>query len=594
MNRTAKRRGDMVGYTGAPPVWRASLRRAPTGRSAGSTAGSAGLVLRCFLKDLRIQRRSGFWTVYAIICAIYLAVLFLVPARMVPDILTFILFADPCALGFYFVGGFAYLERDDGTLDALSVSPAGYREHLTGRVLSFAALALASSTLIVVLALAGRGIPVDPVRLAIGLGSGVSIGAAFFTLVGILPATRFRTITDYIIASELWLLPFIPPLLARFGIIRDWAVWQVLPSHAVISLIDFGLGRGLGQGPGRTAQGSGSEILQTMSWLFVLIAWTMAAAFAAARAWRIRIDGGEDASLRKSARRPFARRSEARAAVPEATTGSAAAAKTDALTLIGAISDQVVYKPAKRRLPRIPAILSIPAADLRIILRDRMLAIIPFVPFLAAVGLRFIFPFAVRLLRPVIDLAPYSPFLGGFFLLIGASMSGFLAGFLFLDEYEEGILESMGTTTRGALRHAAARLLAASVLAFTTGLAAFPLLGLPSPSMPVLAAAALQASLCVAPIALMILAFARNKVEGLTISKLAGFVLLAPLLPAFVADPWGLLAGIFPTWWVMAIYLGPDRGGLPILPALAGGAAVSVLWTAGFGVLAARKTGSRG
>ncbi len=580
MNRTAKRRGDMVGYTGAPPV----------GRGSGSTAGSAGLVLRCFLKDLRIQRRSGFWTVYAIICAIYLAVLFLVPARMVPDILTFILFADPCALGFYFVGGFAYLERDDGTLDALSVSPAGYREHLTGRVLSFAALALASSTLIVVLALAGRGIPVDPVRLAIGLGSGVSIGAAFFTLLGILPATRFRTITDYIIASELWLLPFIPPLLARFGIIRDWAVWQVLPSHAVISLIDFGLGRGLG----RAAQGSGSEILQTMSWLFVLIAWTIAAAFAAARAWRIRIDGGEDASLRKSARQPLARRSAALTAVPEVATGSATAAETDALTLTGAIPDQVVYKPAKRRLPRIPAILSIPAADLRIILRDRMLAIIPFVPFLAAVGLRFIFPFAVRLLRPVIDLAPYSPFLGGFFLLIGASMSGFLAGFLFLDEYEEGILESMGTTTRGALRHAAARLLAASVLAFTTGLAAFPLLGLPSPSMPVLAAAALQASLCVAPIALMILAFARNKVEGLTISKLAGFVLLAPLLPAFVADPWGLLAGIFPTWWVMAIYLGPGRGGLPILPALAGGAAVSVLWTAGFGVLAARKTGSRG
>jgi fluoroquinolone transport system permease protein len=145
-------------------------------------------ILRCFLNDLRVQRRSGFWAVYGILCAAYLAGLLLAPGKAVSGILAVVLFADPCALGFYFVGGFAYLERDDGTFAALmttpvdlsgaSCSPRAFLHCLGARGLVRGRLASL---------LMGRLDGIDPVALTLGVG----LGAAFFTLVGILPPRGF-------------------------------------------------------------------------------------------------------------------------------------------------------------------------------------------------------------------------------------------------------------------------------------------------------------------------------------------------------------------------------------------------------------------
>lgn len=228
-------------------------------------------------------------------------------------------------------------------------------------------------------------------------------------------------------------------------------------------------------------------------------------------------------------------------------------------------------------------------ADLDNILRDRMLAVLPFVPFLAALGFRFIVPFATRLLTPVFDLVPYHAYFGIFFLLIGPVMAGFVAGFLFLDEAEAGTLLSLAVSPPGVERLAAARLGAAAAYSFAASLAAWPLHGLASPPLPALVAAAALAAATGPAIAFFILAFARNKVEGLTIGKLAGMVLLAPLAFAFARAPLSWLAAPLPAWWVGAVYLGEAATGVPPAAAVAGGVAAAAVWTAGFGFLARRK-----
>ncbi len=236
-------------------------------------------LLRCFLNDLRVQRRSGFWTVYGILCALYSIGLYFAPSSAVPEALVVILFADPCALGFYFVGGFAYLERDDGTFSALMVTPLDWREHLGARVLSFTALALAASFIVVLPPALLRGtVAVDTVRLTAAVG----LGAIFFTIVGLLPASRFSTINDYIVAAQLWLVPFLPPFLARYGFIPRTPFWRLLPTGAVLDLLDQGLGR-----PG-AAQSGLSAIAAPVA---VLAAWIAAAWLLAARSFEKRMVG---------------------------------------------------------------------------------------------------------------------------------------------------------------------------------------------------------------------------------------------------------------------------------------------------------------
>ncbi len=224
--------------------------------------------------------------------------------------------------------------------------------------------------------------------------------------------------------------------------------------------------------------------------------------------------------------------------------------------------------------------------DLRNVLRDRMLAVLPLVPFLAAAGLRFLIPFGARVLALYFDLRAYDAYFGAFFLLLGPAMLGFVAAFLFLDENEAGILAAFAVSPVGLLRLGSLRFAAYALLSILSSLAAWPILGVESPGFGRLLAAAVLAALVLPSVACFILAFSKNKVEGLTISKLAGFVLLVPVLPAVAPHPWAFVGAVFPTWWSAAAFLGPHAGGLPVVWAVAGGAAVSALWLAAFGRLA--------
>lgn len=236
-------------------------------------------------------------------------------------------------------------------------------------------------------------------------------------------------------------------------------------------------------------------------------------------------------------------------------------------------------------------VVTLVRSDIRNILRDRMLTVLPFVPFLAAVALRFLYPFLSEALAPYFDLRAYEPYVGAFFLLIGSCMMGFTCGFLFLDETEEGVLTSISVTPIGGFRFALLRLLIGAAIAFVSAALAWPLLGVPAPSVLRLLAATALASCSAPAIALFILAFARNKIEGLTIAKLAGFVLLAPIASAVIPRPWDRLAGVFPTWWAAAAFLPLDRGGLQTTSAAIGGILCALAWTVGFGTLARKKLG---
>jgi hypothetical protein len=87
-------------------------------------------------------------------------------------------------------------------------------------------------------------------------------------------------VNDYIVAAEFWLIPFLPPFLARFGFLPDVPIWRIFPSDAVLSLLDKGLLRTPPNGRGPT---------NVAFALLVLALWTSAAWFVAARSFRIRM-----------------------------------------------------------------------------------------------------------------------------------------------------------------------------------------------------------------------------------------------------------------------------------------------------------------
>ncbi|WP_422658830.1 hypothetical protein ACK8P5_24775 [Paenibacillus sp. EC2-1] len=203
------------------------------------------------------------------------------------------------------------------------------------------------------------------------------------------------------------------------------------------------------------------------------------------------------------------------------------------------------------------AITQLLRSDVRQISRDPMLLSALLAPVLLILFLRLGIPMASNVVyeRLGIELTLYYREIMSFFLLLTPLILGMLSGFVILDERDENLISYYAVTPLSRRGYFLYRLSVPIVIStcfsllliYTVQLVYIPwtkLLLL----MPMIA---MEAPI----VALFMSAFAANKVEGLALSKLAGLVVLAPLIIFWVPSPWQWLGGIIPTFWISKTYL---------------------------------------
>ena len=155
-------------------------------------------------------------------------------------------------------------------------------------------------------------------------------------------------------------------------------------------------------------------------------------------------------------------------------------------------------------------------------------------------------------------------------LLIPAFVIGWVTGFLLLEDRDDGPLLAVDVTPVGKVGFLWYRVTAtaAVVLVLTLGasITVTPQLGAGRR----LAAAVLAA--------IILPAVARNKVEGLALTKLTNLASIVPLL-AMVPSPWRYAAGIIPTYWLGELLAPPELRPLPLPWLLLTALATHVYWT---------------
>lgn len=216
------------------------------------------------------------------------------------------------------------------------------------------------------------------------------------------------------------------------------------------------------------------------------------------------------------------------------------------------------------------------AADLRMVVRDPLLAIMPFVPFLAAGALRFALPLLSGFIEGATDfrLLDYAELIRVVIVLFPGMFYGMVAGFLLLDDRDDGVSGYWGVMPVGRTGYLAARLGLFSALAFAIGLAVGPVLGLGRSGLAADVGVSALGALQVPLYAMFLAAFAADKVEGLSILKALGGLDMAPLV-VFLALPLRSVGWPFPQYWAAEFALG--RNAPPVF-ALALGVATGALW----------------
>lgn len=218
------------------------------------------------------------------------------------------------------------------------------------------------------------------------------------------------------------------------------------------------------------------------------------------------------------------------------------------------------------------------ANDLRSVFRDPVLSTFLLAPLFAVALLRFAVPVVSVYLdrRYGFDLADYYPLLLSLFLIGLPGGFGSLAGFMFLDERDDDTMTALRVTPISMTGYVGYRILAAVAASFVYALGCVYLTGLmPAGLLQGLVPAALLAGLFSPIAALMLVALADNKVEGIAISKALGVFLLSPMAAYFVGSGWQIPLGVLPTYWPAKAFWVAAEGG-SAWPYLLAGAAYNL------------------
>ncbi len=192
--------------------------------------------MRRFFASLRhdavLQFRGGFYFVGAMVTIVYVAILSRIPSGWpldLPLIIPAALIINAMITTFYRVAALVLLEKSEGTLPALAVSPLRPGEYLGAKVASLAILAIGENAAILVLY---YGFDFEPFKL----GAGMVLLCALYTLLGIVVIARFDSINQFLIPSVFAVMVLLLPLLSHFGFLPK-PVMYLHPVQPFLTLV---------------------------------------------------------------------------------------------------------------------------------------------------------------------------------------------------------------------------------------------------------------------------------------------------------------------------------------------------------------------
>ncbi len=186
-------------------------------------------LLHAVLADIRFQLKHGFYLVYAIITAMYLIILSFLPENILSIALPLIVFSDPSVLGLFFIGGIILMEKGQGVLMVLVVSPLRTSEYILSKVISLTIVSLLA-------AFAISWFSYYPTVNWWLLLVATILASGIFTLLGIMINAGCNTVNQYMLRTIPYMLLFILPCFALLGFPYS-ELFVIIPSVAALKLM---------------------------------------------------------------------------------------------------------------------------------------------------------------------------------------------------------------------------------------------------------------------------------------------------------------------------------------------------------------------
>jgi fluoroquinolone transport system permease protein len=185
---------------------------------------------------------------------------------------------------------------------------------------------------------------------------------------------------------------------------------------------------------------------------------------------------------------------------------------------------------------------------------DMMLFAVCFVPLLCGLTFKFGVPAIEQVLTNYFSvseiLVPYYELFDLLLSVIPSTMFCFAAAMVILEEVDEHISGYFAITPLGKHGYLIARLGIPTIISFVITLILLEIFGLTTMNMGILIFTALSGSIQGLIIALLIVSFSTNKLEGMAVTKLSSLMIVGICLPFFIKNNAIYILSPLPTFWM--------------------------------------------
>ena len=205
-------------------------------------------LLNSIKADIMFQIKHGFYGVYIALSIMYIIVLSFIPPASIKYVLPILIYFDPAGLGLFFIGGMVLLEKEQGVLALLYITPLKVKEYILSKVITLSLISILAG---VVISLLSYNSTVNYFLLCVS----VFLVSVLFTFIGFLVSTKSKTVNDYLVrmvpVMMLTIIPcaslipnsIVPPIVSKLLYIVPsvGGLKLVMSSYVGISFMDLAL-----------------------------------------------------------------------------------------------------------------------------------------------------------------------------------------------------------------------------------------------------------------------------------------------------------------------------------------------------------------
>lgn len=186
-------------------------------------------VVNALRLELTLQIRQRLLHAGVFSGLIWLAVLLPLPANLRGVVEPYLLVGDIAIIGFFFIGGAVFFEKQERTIGAIVCTPLRFWEYVAAKLAVLVAMSLFVA---VVVATAATGFQYAPVPLVVG----VVIGTVVMLLVGFATSLPFASVTDWFLSATIPLALLSLPVLYLAGVWANPALY-LIPTQGPLLLL---------------------------------------------------------------------------------------------------------------------------------------------------------------------------------------------------------------------------------------------------------------------------------------------------------------------------------------------------------------------